>query len=109
MGAFVRGQAGDFNKLKNAFLQQQIVETYGRNLQNLRTALGNCAAGCPQHAAFLSTLSEMLSGRRMEWRDLQTLLNGNTPPVAPLIVPSLSARKFSHRRQHTSDTVAAMS
>merc|ERR1712228_1117876 len=88
--AFVRGQGGDFNRLKSAFLQQQIVETYGRNLQNLRTALTTCAAtSSPQHATFFHTVATMLSGRKMEWVEIEALLNAPTSPVVsrPAEVP----------------------
>lgn len=60
----------------------------------------------PSTGLFLTTLAGMLAGRRLEWLDLQALLATRpssptvTVPAEPEIMP---VRKFTHRRQHTTD------
>jgi len=108
--AFVRGQSGgDFNKLKSAFLQQQIAETYGRNIQCLRTALTACASSSAvEHSTFFATLAAMLAGRRLEWSSIAALLE-STPSQAALAQPvPAPVTKRTHRRQHTSDSTPSL-
>lgn len=92
---------GEWNALKSAFLQQQVAETTGRNLENLRAAVTACAAVEREASAsaLFRTLSRMLDGESVEWADLSALLR-STERADPA---AQAPRKFMHHRTRTID------
>jgi len=107
--ACFKSRGGDWNALKCAFTQQQVVEATGRNLKALRNALSACATASEEEAsisALFRTLSRMLDGEVVEWSELARLLNSTErSDAAPkeAAKPVVPARKFGHHRTRTID------
>lgn len=107
--ACFKSRAGDWNALKCAFTQQQVVDTTERNLKALRAALSACANAEGEAAstsALFRTLSRMLGGEVVEWSELTRVLNSTEKSGAALeegVKSVAPARKFVHHRTRTLD------